>query len=115
MRILLEKILTVLILPVSLSLALGLVAALPLGLGRQRLAGVMLAISLAVLWCFSTPVIGQTLITTLERQVALPANSQKADVAILLGGGSDSLGRALYASRLLRAGWVRFILISAGN
>jgi uncharacterized SAM-binding protein YcdF (DUF218 family) len=75
----------------------------------------MLAISLAVLWCFSTPVIGQTLITTLERQIPLPANSHKADVAILLGGGSDSLGRALFASRLFRAGQVRFILISAGN
>src|SRR5262245_37099687 len=115
MPILLEKILTGLILPVSLSLTFGLVAALLLVLGRQRLAGVMFAISLAVLWCFSTPVIGQTLVTTLERQVPLPANYQKADVAILLGGGSDSLGRAFHASRLFRAGQVRLILISAGN
>src|SRR5262245_25619516 len=92
MPILLEKILTGLILPVSLSLTFGLVAALLLVLGRQRLASVMLAISLAVLWCFSTPVIGQTLVTTLERQVPLPANYQKADVAILLWGRFRQFG-----------------------
>lgn len=100
--------------PVSLSLALGLAAALLLGLGRQRLAGVMLALSLALLWVFSTPVIAQTLIASLENQIAGTAR-QEADVAILLGGGSDNPGRALHASRLLRAGRVHFILISAGN
>ena len=55
MPILLEKILTLLILPGEPFIGLWLGAALFSGLGRQRLAGVMLAFSLAVLGCFSTP------------------------------------------------------------
>jgi uncharacterized SAM-binding protein YcdF (DUF218 family) len=60
-------------------------------------------------------VIAQTILASLESQIAVTTRPQQADVAILLGGGSDNLGRALHASRLLRAGHVRFILISAGN
>jgi uncharacterized SAM-binding protein YcdF (DUF218 family) len=115
MPILLEKVFTVLIMPVNLSLALGLTAAILFRFGRQRVAGVMLALSLALLWVFSTPVIAQTILASLESQIAITTRPQQADVAILLGGGSDNVGRALHASRLLRAGRVRFILISAGN
>ena len=115
MPILLDKIFTILILPVSLSLILGLTAALLLALDRRRVAGVTLSLSLALLWVFSTPLIAQTLMTSLESQVAFTTCAERADVAILLGGGSENLGRALYAFRLLRAGRVRFILISAGN
>jgi uncharacterized SAM-binding protein YcdF (DUF218 family) len=40
---------------------------------------------------------------------------EKADVAILLGGGSENFSRALHAFRSLGAGRGRFVLISAGN
>jgi uncharacterized SAM-binding protein YcdF (DUF218 family) len=113
MPILLEKILTNLSMPVSLCLALGLAAMFLLSFGRRRLTGVMLTTSLALLWVFSTPVIAQMLVASLENQIAGTARPEKSDVAILLGGGSDNLGRALCASRLLRAAQVRFILISA--
>jgi uncharacterized SAM-binding protein YcdF (DUF218 family) len=114
--ILLEKVFTLVILPVSLSLALGMTAALLLVFRRQQLASMALMLSLAVLWVFSTPLIAQSLIASLETHFAMTTEgAEEADVAILLGGGSDNLGRALHASRLLRAGRVRFILISAGN
>ena len=73
-----------------------------------------LSLSLALLWVFSTPDRSNT--DAIAREPSSSYNrAERADVAILLGGGSDNLGRALYAFRLLRAGHVRFILISAGN
>jgi hypothetical protein len=69
MSILIEKILTIFILPVSLSLSLGLMSALFLGLQRRRFAGVMLALSLGCLWVFSTPVITQSLMASLQQQI----------------------------------------------
>jgi hypothetical protein len=69
--------LTVLILPVSLSLVFGLTAALLLSLGRHRAAGVMLSLSLALLWLFSTPFIAQTLMISLESQISLNTRAER--------------------------------------
>jgi uncharacterized SAM-binding protein YcdF (DUF218 family) len=127
MPILIDKLLTALILPVSTILAVGLTAGLFLAVGRRRLAGVMLIFSLGLLWVFSTPVIAQLLLASLEDRYAPADRSIKGDVAVLLGGGinggsddgAPSIGhaadRALHAARLYRAGRVRYILISAGN
>src|SRR4051812_6161136 len=86
MPILIDKILTALVLPVSVTLVLGLVAATFLSLGHRRLAGLVLMLSLALLWVFSTPLIAQLLLRSLEHQYAGLDHNTKADVAILLGG-----------------------------
>src|SRR5689334_3388618 len=127
MPILIDKLLTALILPVSITLILGVLAAALLSVGRGRMARLMLIVSLALLWPFSTPLIAQLMLRSLENQYAPADRTTKADVAILLGGGINgtsidgkpSLGggadRALQAARLYKAGRVRYILISAGN
>ena len=128
MPILIDKLLTALILPLGFSLVLGVTAAALLWVGRHRLAGLVLALSLILLWVFSTPLMAQILLASLENRYATLDKNAKADVAILLGGmleepektgGPPSLSgaadRALHAARLYRAGRVRFILVSAGN
>ena len=127
MPILIDKILTALILPISITLVLGLAAIALLSVGRWRVAGLMFIFSMVLLWVFSTPLIAQLLLGSLEHQYAPVDRNTKADAAILLGGmingtsddAEPSLGsgadRALHAARLYRAGRVRYILISAGN
>ena len=127
MPILIDKILTALILPISITLVLGLAATALLSVARWRVAGLMFIFSLVLLWVFSTPLTAQLLLGSLEHQYAPVDRNTKADAAILLGGminGTSgdvepSLGsgadRALHAARLYRAGRVRYILISAGN
>jgi uncharacterized SAM-binding protein YcdF (DUF218 family) len=127
MPILIDKVLTALILPISITLVLSLVATALLSVGRSRVAGLIFILSLVLLWVFATPLIAQLLLGTLEHQYAPVDRNTKADVAILLGGmingtsndGEPSLGpgadRALHAARLYRTGRVRYILISAGN
>jgi len=127
MPILIDKLLTALVLPISVSLVLGLAGIAFLNLGRRRLAEIMIIISLAMLWAFSTPLTAQLLMRSLEERYKAVDRNSTADVAILLGGmisgtsddGEPSLGngadRALHAARLYRAGRVRYILIAAGN
>jgi hypothetical protein len=67
--ILLDKLLTALILPISVTLVLGFVAAAGLLRGGRRgIAGLMLILSLGTLWVFSTPLTAQLLLASLERQ-----------------------------------------------
>ena len=127
MPILIDKILTALILPISITLVLALAAIALLSVGRWRVARLIFILCLVLLWVLSTPLIAQLLLGSLEHQFAPVNRNTKADVAILLGGmingtsddGEPSLGsgadRALRAARLYRAGRVRYILISAGN
>ena len=86
MPILLDKLLTALILPISITLVLGFVAAAGLLSGGRRIAGLTLILSLGTLWVFSTPLTAQLLLASLERQYVSLDRSTKADVAILLGG-----------------------------
>jgi uncharacterized SAM-binding protein YcdF (DUF218 family) len=128
MPILIDKILTALILPISITLVLSLAAITLLSVGRWQVARLIFILCLVLLWVFSTPLIAQLLLGSLERQFAPVDRNTKADVAILLGGlmingtsddSEPSLGRgadrALHAARLYRAGRVRYILISGGN
>src|SRR5689334_25221300 len=91
MPILIEKILSVLILPLSVSLILGVAAVVCLLAGRRSLARSSLALSLGILWLFSTPVVARVLIASLENQSAPLGSQEKADVAILLGGMLESV------------------------
>jgi hypothetical protein len=59
MPILIDKILTALILPISIALLLNLVAVVLLSI-RRRAAGVMLILSLTLLWVFSTPLMASS-------------------------------------------------------
>ena len=60
MPILIDKILTALILPISIALLLNLVAVVLLSIRRRRAAGVMLILSLTLLWVFSTPLMASS-------------------------------------------------------
>jgi uncharacterized SAM-binding protein YcdF (DUF218 family) len=128
MPILIDKILTVLVLPLGLTLTMLIAAAAFFSAGRRRLAGLIMVSSLVLLWVFSTPLMAQMLLLSLENQYPPSHNNATADVAILLGGileapekpggepgVSGAADRALHAARLFRAGRVRYILISAGN
>ena len=64
MPILLEKILTLFIMPLGLALVLGLTAMALIGFRRLRLGGLMLSFAIAILWTFSTPVIAKLLLAT---------------------------------------------------
>jgi hypothetical protein len=70
MPILIEKIVSVLILPLSMSLILGMAAVISLAVGRRSLARLSLALSLGILWLFSTPVVARALMASLENQSA---------------------------------------------
>jgi uncharacterized SAM-binding protein YcdF (DUF218 family) len=126
----LDKLLPVFVFPLGAAILLG-VAALVLSLARyRRLASLVLASDLAVLWLAATPIFADWLTFRLESQYPprriedLPA----ADVVVLLGGVlgqplpprmtsdlGDPADRILHAWRLLRADKANFILISAGN
>jgi predicted membrane protein len=60
MPILIDKILTALILPINIALLLNLVAVVLLSIRRRRAAGVMLILSLTLLWVFSTPLMASS-------------------------------------------------------
>lgn len=129
MPILLDKVLTLLVMPLSTAIGAGLLAAAALALGWHRCAGGLLAFAIVWLWGWSTPFASKIMVDSLtdrypfRRVEELPA----ADAIVVLGntrpnpaapdypdlvGASD---RAWYAARLHLAGKAPLIIISAGN
>ena len=99
-------------------------------LRRRRLALPLFLVAGLWLWVASTPIFGDWAISTLERQYpAQPiAQTQKSDVAIILGGAvsqpapprvdldlNKSSDRILQAARLYKAGRVKRVLVTGGN
>jgi uncharacterized SAM-binding protein YcdF (DUF218 family) len=128
--ILLTKVATQILSPLSLSLTLLLASAGLSLLGRVRLGRLFFAIAVAGLWTASLRPIATWAMSTLEQQYPPKSLTETpaADVAILLGGAVDSPGglrleaelndagdRILHAARLVRAGKVRRILVTGGN
>ena len=125
-----SKIATALVLPLNLSLLLGLVA---LVMARRRRGGLAAAFGLlafAILVTASLPVVSDALVLSLERDYppADPASSPAAGAIVVLGGTLaagvpprhgpelvDSSDRILHAARLFRAGKAALVVPSGGR
>ena len=130
MPILLDKILTLLAMPLGVAVGAGLLALAALALGRRRGAAGLTAFAVVWLWGWSTSLATRTIIDPLadpypvRRVETLPA----AEAIVLLGGGikpirgdmvypdlRDSTDRIWHAARLYHAGKAPLIIVSAGN
>lgn len=130
MPLLLDKILTLLVMPLGMAVGAGLLSLAALALGRRRTAGGLLTFAFVWLWCWSTPLATKALIAPLadpypvQRVETLPA----ADAIVVLGGGiqpirgdmiypdlSSSTDRIWHAARLYHAGKAPLIIASSGN
>ena len=128
MPLLLDKILTLLAMPLGLAVGLALLALAALALDRRRTATGLLGLAIAWLWGCSMPVASSALLTSLtdrhpfQRVEELPA----ADAIVLLGNTTPNprhpaypyprdADRIWYAARLYRAGKAPLIVVSAGN
>lgn len=124
----LAKILPFFIYPLGFSLILFIVA-LPLA-GRSAFGSFGIAIAVFILWVSSTPLISTSLLSALEGQypVMSVADTPKADVAVVLGGGvmgvsppramteiSDATNHLLYAGRLVKSGKIKKIILVGGS
>lgn len=123
------KVLTRLVMPLDLAMALGLLACVLVWTGRRRAAGAAMLLALGVLWACSAPVVADRLRASLEgvhppRAIeALP----RADAIVVLGGGvgparaprtfpdlGPGADRVLHAARLYRAGKAPRVIASGG-
>ena len=129
MPILLDKVLTLLVMPLGTAVGVGLFALAAFALGRRRAAFVSIAFATAWLWIWSIPATGDALLGSLtghypfRNAEALPA----ADAIVVLGTVNpnpadpaypdldDSSDRAWHAARLYLAGKAPLIIVSAGN
>ena len=129
MPLLVDKILTLLAMPLGTAVGAGLIALAALALGRRRVAGGMLAFAIVWLWGWSTPFAANAVSQPLtgrypfQRAEAMPA----ADAIVLLGNArpypmepdypdlTESADRIWYAARLYQAGKAPLVIVSAGN
>ena len=129
MPLLVDKILTLLAMPLGTAVGAGLFALIALALGRRHVAGGMLAFAIVWLWGWSTPFAATAVTNPLtsrylfQRAEAMPA----ADAIVLLGNArpyridpaypelTESADRIWYAARLYLAGKAPLVIISAGN
>ena len=125
-----SKVAAALVLPLNLSILLGLLA---LGLARRRRGGLASAcgvLALAVLVVPSTPVASDALVSSLERAYPPqdPAAAPKAGAIVVLGGSLatglpprhgpelvDASDRVLHAARLFREGKAPLVVASGGR
>jgi uncharacterized SAM-binding protein YcdF (DUF218 family) len=125
-----SKIAAALVLPLNLSILLGLAA---LVLARRRRAGLAAAcglLALSILVAASLPVVGDALVLSLEREYppADPATAPQAGAIVILGGSLapglpprrgpelvDASDRILHAARLWRAGKAPLVIPSGGR
>ena len=126
---LLEKVATLLVLPVGIVLLLGLAALLALACKRQRLCGALLGTALLWLWMCSTPLASALLIGPIigqhppKRLAELP----NADAIVVLGSAvlpanelrpfphiHTTADRAWHAARLFHAGKAPLVVASGG-
>ena len=119
-----EKLLPILIYPVSLALLLCITAFALSFAGRVRALRFSLASAVSLLWLSSTPAFAGLLTVILEFQNPLvPIETiPPKDVVIVLGGGlakpahiGPTGDRVMQAERLWRAGNVQSIIVTGGN
>ena len=130
MPLLLDKILTVLVLPLGVAVGTGLLALAALALGRRRGAAGLTAFAVVWLWVWSTPFPTRALVGPLADPYPIQPVEMApvADAIVLLGGGTkpirgdmiypdlaDSADRIWHAARLYHAGKAPLIIVSSGN
>ena len=130
MPLLLDKILTVLVLPLGVAVGTGLLALAALALGRRRGAAGLTAFAVVWLWVWSTPFPTRALVGPLADPYPIQPVEMApvADAIVLLGGGikpirgdmiypdlADSADRIWHAARLYHAGKAPLIIVSSGN
>ncbi|MBG9389054.1 YdcF family protein [Caenimonas aquaedulcis] len=117
--------------PLTVVLALGLLAMVFAARRKARRALVCGAAALALLWVASLPIVAEALVASIEsRYPARPAASMpRADAILVLGGAlggawpplqptftlGPSAGRVWEAAALYRAGKAPWVVISGGN
>ena len=128
--LLLDKILTLLFLPLGIGLGAGLLALAAFAFNRRRTAAGLLAFALVWLWLWSTPLVSKAIVDSLcdqypiQRVEGLPAE----DAIVLLDGGTQPISkyrvypglgstsdRVWHAARLYHAGKSPLIVASGGN
>ena len=126
----LSKVAVLFVTPLGASLAIAFTGVALLVAGWRR-GGVNLVIgALLALWIASTPLVSRLALGALERQypVSSAAETQSADVAIILGGAlspatpprleadlGDATDRVVFAGELFKAGKVSKILVAGGT
>jgi uncharacterized SAM-binding protein YcdF (DUF218 family) len=117
--------------PLTLVLALGLLAGLCLALHRRRLATGLAGLAFAGLWVASTPIVAQALSDALQEvhPVLSVQEAPTADAIVVLGGSvigrfppqrpsltlTSASTRVWYAAELYRAGKAKWIVVAAGG
>ena len=129
-KVFVDKVLTVLVLPLGLAVGAGLLALLAFAFGWRRAAAVLAVFPILWLWGWSTPFPTMALIGPLADPYPIqPVEmAPAADAIVLLGGGtkpirgdmiypdlSDSADRIWHAARLYHAGKAPLIIASSGN
>ncbi|WLE98243.1 MAG: YdcF family protein [Candidatus Electrothrix communis] len=126
----LTKLLPLFVYPLGMAIIFFLVAFLLLWMRRKRGAGLLMLISVALLWASSTQVAAEFVLHSLERRYP-PLSLEEiptADAIVLLGGvtrgrvpgtGLTDLGggadRIIHAARLFKAGKAPLLILSGGN
>ena len=129
-RVLADKVLTVLVLPLGVAVCTGLLTLLAFAFGWRSAAAVLAAFSVLWLWGWSTPFPTMAMIGPLADPYPIQPveTAPAADAIILLGGTTkpirgdmiypdltDSADRIWHAARLYHAGKAPLIIISSGN
>jgi uncharacterized SAM-binding protein YcdF (DUF218 family) len=96
--------------------------------GKKRISITLILVSIAILWFFSTAWTAGQLARSLEWQDLPPIEIPQAEVAVVLGGGTDAKDyprsgvevngagdRILYAAQLFKDGKVNHLLLSGGE
>lgn len=125
-----NKLLPYLVFPLTWTLVLMLLGVVAMIRRRTVIAVLCLGTAWLLLWASSLPVVGQSLLRTLERQTLPMAldTLPEADAIVLLGGAAhaplpprrtsewgDGVDRVLMAARLYRAGKAPLIVVSGGQ
>ena len=114
MPVLLQKILTLLAMPVGIAALGGVLALAALARGRRRAAAGLVAFTTVWLWGWSTPFVAGCVAGPLvERYPHRPAAELPAADAIVLLGGDD--GRVWRAAQLWHAGKAPLIIVTGSR
>ena len=129
-RVFVDKVLTVLVLPLGVAVGTGLLTLLAFAFGWRRAAAGLAVFSVVWLWSWSTPFPTRVLIGPLADPYPIqPVEmAPAADAIVLLGGATkpvrrdmvypdltDSADRIWHAARLYHAGKAPLIIVSSGN
>jgi len=124
----LSKLLPLPLYPLGLGLVLVAGAIAALLIRRVRWAVILLSVALGEMWFFSTPIVGNQLLLSLERRYESRAPATPCSTIVLLGGAEASMtpprvfpetnaggDRILHAARLYQRGIAPRILVTCGN